>query len=49
MASDPQPGSINFTLNGKPLGARPGETILQAAKRVGIEIPHLCYKEGLRA
>ncbi|HUL14331.1 MAG TPA: formate dehydrogenase subunit alpha [Methylococcaceae bacterium] len=25
-----------------------GETILQAAKREGIEIPHLCYKDGLR-
>ncbi|MBI2798879.1 MAG: formate dehydrogenase subunit alpha [Gammaproteobacteria bacterium] len=25
-----------------------GETILQAAKRVGIEIPHLCYQDGYR-
>ncbi len=24
------------------------ETIIQTAKRHGIEIPHLCYKEGLR-
>ncbi|MEW8028821.1 MAG: formate dehydrogenase subunit alpha [Candidatus Thiodiazotropha sp.] len=50
MASDPQssPKSINFTLDGKPLSALPGETLLQAAKRAGIEIPHLCYKEGLR-
>ena len=24
------------------------ETIIQTAKRLGIEIPHLCYKEGMR-
>jgi formate dehydrogenase major subunit len=50
MASDPQssPQSINFTLDGKSLSALPGETLLQAAKRAGIDIPHLCYKEGLR-
>ncbi len=50
MASDPQspPSAIRFTLDGKPLSALPGETLLQAAKRAGVEIPHLCYKEGLR-
>ncbi|MES9970413.1 MAG: formate dehydrogenase subunit alpha [Candidatus Thiodiazotropha sp.] len=50
MANDPQspPGSINFTLDGKPQSALPGETLLQVAKRTGVEIPHLCYKEGLR-
>jgi formate dehydrogenase major subunit len=25
-----------------------GETIIEAAKRHGVEIPHLCYKEGMR-
>ncbi|MES9991350.1 MAG: formate dehydrogenase subunit alpha [Candidatus Thiodiazotropha sp.] len=50
MASDPQTTQgINFTLDGEPLKAQPGETILQAAKRSGVQIPHLCYKEGLRA
>jgi formate dehydrogenase major subunit len=50
MASDPQstPQTINFILDGKPLSAQPGETLLQAAKRAGVAIPHLCYKEGLR-
>src|ERR1700738_1228744 len=38
-----------FLLNGVELSAEPGETIIQAAKRHGIEIPHLCYKEGMRA
>lgn len=26
----------------------PGETILQAAERNGVAIPHLCYTEGMR-
>jgi hypothetical protein len=30
-------------------GAREGESILQAAQRHGVDIPHLCYKDGLRA
>ncbi|HET9699396.1 MAG TPA: molybdopterin-dependent oxidoreductase, partial [Burkholderiales bacterium] len=41
--------TIEFTLNGNKVAALPGETILQAAKREGVEIPHLCYKEGYRA
>ena len=40
---------IRFVLDGKPLSALPGETILAAAQRHGVEIPHLCYREGLRA
>ncbi len=40
---------ISFSLNGKTRDAIPGETILQAAKRSGIDVPHLCYKEGYRA
>jgi len=40
--------TIPFKLDGQELEARPGETILQAAKRHGIEIPHLCYMEGMR-
>ncbi|HIG64033.1 MAG TPA: formate dehydrogenase subunit alpha [Methyloprofundus sp.] len=40
---------INFTLDGEEVSAFAGETILQTAKRHNKEIPHLCYKEGLRA
>jgi formate dehydrogenase major subunit len=40
---------IEFSLDGRKLQAAPGETILQTAKRYGIEIPHLCYKDGYRA
>ena len=39
---------VNFTLNGTPVDAHDGETILQAADRHGIEIPRLCYKDGYR-
>ncbi len=39
---------IEFKLNGETISAWGGETIIQAAKRHGVEIPHLCYKEDLR-
>ncbi len=38
---------IRFHLNGQEAEARPGETLLKVAQRAGIEIPHLCYKDGL--
>jgi formate dehydrogenase major subunit len=41
--------SVSFLIDGKPLVAQPDETIFQAASRSGIEIPHLCYKDGYRA
>src|ERR1700741_1788612 len=41
--------SVAFTLNGSSVEGRPDETLLQTATRYGIEIPHLCYKEGMRA
>ncbi len=40
--------AIKFKLNGKEIVAYGEETILQAAKRNNIEIPHLCYKDGYR-
>jgi formate dehydrogenase major subunit len=40
---------IRFTLDGREVVAREGESILQAAARHGVDIPHLCYKDGLRA
>ncbi len=38
---------VSFTLNDQPVTATSGETILQAASRNGIDIPHLCYADGL--
>src|ERR1700744_125692 len=45
--SDP----IKFLLDGTEVEAQPGETIWQAANRLGTEIPHLCWlpKPGYRA
>ena len=39
---------VEFKLNGRDVVAHAGETIIQTARRHGIEIPHLCFKEGLR-
>src|SRR3954471_21500745 len=39
---------VAFKLDGQDVQALPGETILQAADRVGVEIPRLCYMEGYR-
>jgi bidirectional [NiFe] hydrogenase diaphorase subunit len=40
---------IEIEINGKRIGAQEGETILSAARRVGIHIPALCYHEALSA
>src|SRR5260221_8969007 len=39
---------IEFKLNGDTISAIAGETIIQVAMRHGVDIPHLCYKEGYR-
>ena len=39
---------IEFKLNGKSVVGRPDETILEAARRHGVAIPHLCYSRALR-
>ena len=39
---------ITFSLDGRNIDAQLNETILQAARRHGTEIPHLCYMDGLR-
>src|SRR5438046_3757149 len=43
-----KPETIEFKLNGDTVSALAGETIIQAAVRHGIDIPQLCYKEGMR-
>jgi formate dehydrogenase major subunit len=42
---------VKFTLDGREVEARAGETIWQVAKRVGVDIPHLCHspEPGYRA
>ena len=43
------PAVIDFKLDGVAMKAFDGETIIEAAKRHDIDIPHLCYKPGYRA
>ncbi len=38
---------IHFTIDGKPQTAAPGETILTVARRMGLDIPTLCYNEKI--
>lgn len=40
--------AIPFTLDGRPVRAEPGESILQAADRHGIPIPRLCHMQRRR-
>ena len=37
--------TIHFTIDGRPVTAKPGETILNVARREGIYIPTMCYLE----
>ncbi|MDH4190514.1 MAG: 2Fe-2S iron-sulfur cluster-binding protein, partial [Betaproteobacteria bacterium] len=39
---------IEFKLNGRSVVGRTDETLIECAKRHGVEIPHLCHKEGMR-
>ncbi len=49
----PNPGSptpnVSFLLNGSKVTCAPDKSILQAAQENGVDIPRLCYMEGMRA
>ena len=38
---------MKLTINGNPVEAQPGDTILAALKRQGIHVPTLCHMEGM--
>ena len=38
---------VNFTINGRELSAPKGTTILAAAEKAGIPIPHLCFLKDI--
>jgi formate dehydrogenase major subunit len=40
---------VSFKLDGREVTARADETIIEVADREGVEIPRLCYKEGMEA
>ncbi len=39
----------SITIDQQTIEAQPGETVLQAARAAGIEIPTLCYLDGFEA
>jgi len=39
---------VSLTIDGREVRAEEGMTIFEAARRTGIHIPHLCYREDLR-
>ena len=41
--------AVSFELNGRPVDAFAHETRIEVAAREGIDIPRLCYKEGMQA
>ncbi len=41
--------TVTFELNGRSVTTRADQTLIQIADREGIEIPRLCYSEGLEA
>ena len=38
---------IAFILDGRDVAAQPGESLIEVARREGIEVPHLCWTPGL--
>jgi len=40
--------TVSITLDGKKIRAEEGETIFNVAKKEGVWIPHLCFKDGMR-
>src|SRR6516162_9395792 len=48
---EPKPSTVKFNLDGREVEAGNGETIWQVARRLGTDIPHLCYspEPGYRA
>ena len=42
------PATVALRIDQQTVHAQEGETIFKAAQRHGIDIPHLCFKDGLR-
>src|SRR5437762_10726005 len=39
--------TINLEIDGKPVQVEPGDTVMDAASKLGIFVPHFCYHEKL--
>ncbi len=42
-----QPSTINLTIDNRPVRVQAGTTIMQAAEKIGVRIPRLCYHPQL--
>jgi formate dehydrogenase major subunit len=49
MRLTPEAPTVTFVMDGREMMALPGETLIEIADREGIEIPRLCYMEGMQA
>jgi len=49
VSSPPPDSLLSLTINGRTVHAPQGATILQAATRIGVEIPTICYHPSLTA
>ena len=38
---------VKLMINGQEVSVKKGTTIMEAAEKVGIHIPHLCYLKGI--
>lgn len=38
---------VNLTIDGKPVAVPAGTNVIEAAKTIGVEIPHYCYHKNL--
>ena len=38
---------VNLKIDGQKLSVKKGTTIMEAAENIGINIPRLCYLEGI--
>ena len=47
--AEPRPDQVLVTIDGQEVACDRGDTILDAAQRVGIHIPTLCYEPRLPA
>jgi NADH-quinone oxidoreductase subunit G len=43
VPAEPDPNSVEITVNGRPFTARKGELIIAAVERAGVYIPRFCY------
>ena len=49
MNSSEAQARVSLTINGVPVEVPTGTTILEAARKVGVEIPTICYHPHLTA